>query len=159
MMIRCGELRNEDLMHFILECPAYDHIRDKYRLIFNSPAGAGAATCMRFVFESESQTALARCIAAMDTYRRHILGKGVLYGVRPILQPEGYIAQLVYPACLRGVEARMGVSQDLMPMASGGTMYIIVAAWVIAAVLVIVCVILHWLCTLGSCFFQRVVHV
>jgi len=31
----------------------------------------------------------------MDVHRRHILGKGVLYGARPNLQPLGYVATLV----------------------------------------------------------------
>jgi len=36
----------------------------------------------------------------MDVYRRHVVGKGVLYGVRPNLQPLGYVTTLVYPSCL-----------------------------------------------------------
>ena len=37
----------------------------------------------------------------MDVYRRHLLGKGVLFGVRPHLQAEGYVPILTYPPCLR----------------------------------------------------------
>ena len=41
MQARCGAGRDEDLLHFMLECPAYDHIREAHPSLFaqsNMPA-------------------------------------------------------------------------------------------------------------------------
>ena len=141
MLDRCGEFRDEDLLHFVLECPAYDHIRDMYMPVFTFPAGAGLASCMQSVFDAMSQKALARCIGAMDTYRRHVLGKGVLFGVKPILQPEGYVTQLVYPSCLRGADARFDRPQEMLPAEPGAPRYIVLGVALVACLLVLICVL------------------
>lgn len=60
-------------------------------------AGFGAA--VRAVLVHLHAHALHR-IAAMDVCRRHLLGKGNLFGVRHIQQPDGYVAVMPYPACL-----------------------------------------------------------
>ena len=85
----------------MLECPAYDHIRDRHAVLFEFPANMSAAACMQKLFGGNKQRRLARCVFEMDVYRRHLLGKGVLFGVRPYLQPEDYVPNLPYPRCLR----------------------------------------------------------
>jgi hypothetical protein len=79
----------EDLLHFVWECPAFDHIRDRFAPLFEFSLADSVHLCMQRVFDTPHQSRLARCITAMDAYRRHLLGKGNLYGVRPALQPEG----------------------------------------------------------------------
>lgn len=100
ILARCGGERPEDLLHFMWECPAYDHIRDEHAHLFEMSSAATVSSCMQGLFSIGHQRQLARCVSAMDVYRRHILGKGVLYGVRPKLQPQGYVATLAYPGCL-----------------------------------------------------------
>lgn len=99
ILARCGGERPEDLLHFMWECLAYDHIRDEYAHLFEMSSAATVSSCMQGLFSIGHQRQLARCVSAMDVYRRHILGKGVLYGVRPNLQPHGYVATLVYRGC------------------------------------------------------------
>jgi hypothetical protein len=45
---------------------------------------------------TSQQRQLAHSVAAMDVYRRYLLGKGNLFGVRPSLQPVGYVAAMPY---------------------------------------------------------------
>lgn len=63
----------EDLLHFLLECPAYNHIRRAYPAVFqladmNSPNGY-----MRQIFASEHQQQLAACLYTMDLFRKECL--------------------------------------------------------------------------------------
>ena len=46
LLARCGGVRSEDLVHFVLECPACDHIRDRDAVLFEFLANMSAATCM-----------------------------------------------------------------------------------------------------------------
>jgi len=68
-------------------CPAHDHIRDEYAHLFELSNVAMVSSCMQGVVGVRHQRQLARCVSAMDVFRRHILGKGVLYGMCPNLQP------------------------------------------------------------------------
>ena len=81
-------------------------------------------------------------ISAMDVYRRYLLGKGNLFGVRPSLQPVGYVAVMPYPACLR----RMASPSTTV---SVGVLGIAVGALVVATMWVLLCVlaqkVLCWL--------------
>ena len=76
----------EDLRHFILECPAYGHIREKYPRIFSYPASsiqglfsgeaAQVQACnglLQRIFASKDQEQLVDCVWSMDLYRRHVL--------------------------------------------------------------------------------------
>jgi hypothetical protein len=103
----CGGDRPEDLQHFIWECPAYDHIRDRYASLFAFSVTDSAQQCMQRVFGTTQQRQLAHCVAAMDVYRRYLLGKGNMFGVRTALQPVGYVAVMPYPACLRRRESSL----------------------------------------------------
>ena len=64
----------EDLPHFILECPAYDHIREHFASIFAGQANLSVAERLAVVFDHEEQSILVQCICHMDTYRNHLLG-------------------------------------------------------------------------------------
>jgi hypothetical protein len=138
MMARCGGDRLEDLQHFVWECPAYDHIRDKHASLFAFNVTDSAQECMQSVFATTEQRRLARCVAAMDVYRRYLLGKGNMFGVRPALQPVGYVATMPYPACLRRRANFVPVTQDAVNM-----FVIAVGALLVAALWVL-------LCTLGQ---------
>jgi hypothetical protein len=69
--------RPEDLLHFVLECPAFDYIRDHYTSVFAFDGRDSAQRCMQRVFR-----------------------EGQPVEVRPIQQPDGYVAVMPYPACL-----------------------------------------------------------
>jgi hypothetical protein len=70
-----GEVMNvtEDLMHFMLECPAYCHIRARYPHIFGelslSVQVENPAKCMRDIFATRKQADLAACIYSMNHHR------------------------------------------------------------------------------------------
>ena len=142
MLTRCGGDGPEDLQHFVWECPAYDHIRDRYASLFAFNVPDSAQQCMQRIFDTSQQRQLAHCVAAMDVYRRHLLGKGNLFGVRPSLQPVGYVAVMPYPACLR----RMASPSTTV---SVGVLGIAVGALVVATMWVLLCVlaqkVLCWL--------------
>ncbi len=93
---------------------------------------------MQSVFDTTEQRRLAHCVAAVDVYRRYLLGKGNMFGVRPALQPMGYVATMPYPACLRRRANFVPVTQDAVNM-----FVIAVGALLVAALWVL-------LCTLGQ---------
>jgi hypothetical protein len=104
---------------------------------------------MQNLFATRQQRRLARCVFAMDVYRRHVLGKGVLYGVRPKLQPVGYVAALAYPACLRhagtpypaALVGRVRLSQEALGITVGAIA--VAVLWVLACCITFWCV--NWL--------------
>jgi hypothetical protein len=75
-------------------------------------------------------------------YMRYLLGKGNLFGVRPSLQPVGYVAVMPYPACLR----RMASPSTTV---SVGVLGIAVGALAVATLWVLLCMlaekVLCWL--------------
>jgi hypothetical protein len=119
MLTRCGGDGPEDLQHFVWECPAYDHIRDRYASLFAFNVPDSAQQCMQRIFDTSQQRQLAHCVAAIDVYRRYLLGKGNLFGVRPSLQPVGYVAVMPYPACLRTASPSTTVSVGVLRIAVG----------------------------------------
>jgi hypothetical protein len=142
LVARCGGDRPEDLLHFVLECPAYDHIRDKYASVFAYGGGDSVQRCMQLVFGTTHQTQLARCIAAMDVYRRHLLGKGNLFGVRPIQQPDGYVAVMPYPACLhRATSSPLSTQLLRLGVRHSDTLALAAGALVVAVLWVLLCVL------------------
>jgi hypothetical protein len=96
----------------------------------------------QMIFNTSQQRQLAHCVAAMDVYRRYLLGKGNLFGVRPSLQPVGYVAVMPYPACLRRTASPSTT-------VSVGVLGIAVGALVVATMWVLLCVlaqkVLCWL--------------
>jgi hypothetical protein len=64
----------EDLMHFMLECPAYANIRLQFPNVFADTAAvapAGARMCAMFACDHQQQ--LAVCIHTMDVHRSQLL--------------------------------------------------------------------------------------
>ena len=69
----------EDLMHFMLECPAYANIRLQFPRVFADTAAvapAGARMCAMFACDHQQQLAL--CIHTMDVHRSHLLSTGTV---------------------------------------------------------------------------------
>ena len=86
----------EDLKHFVLECPAYDHIRARYRAIFAAPQGAdqySEATMCAF-FDTANQSHVAWALHSMNTYRSVLLGLTPADSIDASLtQPQDYDPQ------------------------------------------------------------------
>jgi hypothetical protein len=101
MVGRCGGDSAEDLRHFMVECPGYDHIRDRFANVFAYESGATVEEWLQGVFDGDHQGQLARCVFEMDMLRRFLLGKGSTFGGTPRQQPHAYIPSLHYPDCLR----------------------------------------------------------
>jgi hypothetical protein len=124
------------------------HIRDNYASVFVFDDRDSAQRCMQRVFSTPHQTQLAYCVAAMDVYRPHLLGKlalkGNLFGVRPIQQPDGYVAVMPYPACLHRATSSSLPTQLLRLGARHSDTLAVAAGALIAAVLwVLVCVLAY----------------
>jgi hypothetical protein len=72
--IAAGESRNatEDLMHFMLECPAYCHIRAQYPSIFGGPELSvhtdSPVKRMLDIFACRQQHDLAACIYSKNQH-------------------------------------------------------------------------------------------
>jgi hypothetical protein len=74
---RVGGGRVEGVRHFLLECPAYQHLRAKYPCVF----GAGTAdnttqsvhTCLLSIFNCDQQDQLAHVVYTMTAFREHCL--------------------------------------------------------------------------------------
>jgi hypothetical protein len=73
MLARQGDIR-EDLPHFVLECPAYDHIREHYAVLFGGHVGPSVAQRLEAVFDHDDQVMLAKCLWQMDVYRNDLMG-------------------------------------------------------------------------------------
>lgn len=82
----------EDLKHFLLECPAYDHLRDAHPSIF-CPDGTTdryANAMVARVLNCEDQENLAVVVYQMWLYRSVVLGLSPDHTSVPV-QPEGYV--------------------------------------------------------------------
>ena len=100
MMARCGALHDEDLLHVVLECPAYDHVRERYHTLVctsTHPAPSAhrailpAAARMLQFFEHDEQEDVIDCIRRIDTYRASLLGLRLPEGVRVFAQPVDFV--------------------------------------------------------------------
>ena len=91
MLARCGSPRPEDLLHFMLECPAYDHIREQSPTVFRLHALAPPVTRLHDAFDTADQQALVQCVWAMHLYRSHLLGLKYPHGASIQHQPTNYI--------------------------------------------------------------------
>jgi hypothetical protein len=90
MIFRCGTGRDEDLLHFMLECPAYDHIREDHPSLFVH-GNLLAGDRLLQVFNHDDQARLASCVWQMNLYRAELLGL-----TRPVdayvhWQPHDYV--------------------------------------------------------------------
>lgn len=90
---RTGTYDNvEDLKHFLLECPAYDHLRGACPSVFY-PAGTVdryANELVPRILDCEDQEGLAVVVYQMWLYRSVLLGLSPDHQSVPI-QPEGYV--------------------------------------------------------------------
>jgi hypothetical protein len=85
----------------MVECPAYDHIRDQFHDVFTYQHGQTVEAWLQTVFNGDHQGQLAHGVFQMDMLRRVLQGKGIAYGGTPRQQPLGYLPSLSYPVCLR----------------------------------------------------------
>jgi hypothetical protein len=82
----------EDLRHFLLECPAYDHLRASCPAVFY-PAGTTdryADQLVSQILGSEDQESLAVVVYKMWLYRLVLLGLSPEHPSVP-LQPDDYV--------------------------------------------------------------------
>ena len=98
-LARCGSPQTEDLLHFMLQCPAFDHIREQHPTVFRLHAAAGDAARLQDAFDAPDQHALVQCVWAMHLYRCHLLGLKHPQGVRIQHQPAMYIPADVSLRC------------------------------------------------------------
>jgi hypothetical protein len=90
MTARCGAGRDEDLLHFMLECPAYDHIREDHPSLFahgNLPMGDRLLQ----VFNHVDQARLVDCVWQMNLYRAELLGLTRPTDAYVYRQPHNYV--------------------------------------------------------------------
>ena len=91
---RTGSGQNvEDLMHFLLECPAYDHIRAMHAAMFDPPEGYDrySAACVRKFFDATNQSHAATALYKMHRYRLVLLGLLPAHSIDPAwIQPDDY---------------------------------------------------------------------
>ena len=81
----------EDLKHFVLECPAYDHIRQQHAALFAPPEGAGpySNVALQRFFAATNQAHVATALSKMHAYRMHL--HGFLPNVdRGLIQPPNF---------------------------------------------------------------------
>jgi hypothetical protein len=103
-----GRFPAEDLKHFMLECPAYSHIRDRYPSIFGGIAatprdGRDSNQRMLDIFGCHQQAELAACIYSMNYHRLECLQP------RPPSQGDG-VAGAILPSAFEDVEMmRLGM--------------------------------------------------
>jgi hypothetical protein len=117
MVNRCGGDSVEDLRHFMVECPAYDHSRDRFAAVFVYQPGATVELWLQGVFGGDHQGQLACCVYEMDMLRRFLLGRGVTFGGTPRQQPPGYAPSLPYHGCLRvGGGTRAGAGSAVLQL-------------------------------------------
>ena len=99
----------EDLRHFMLECPAYCHIRARFPCVFGSadgPAHTGNP-CQRMldIFACHHQHDLAACIYSMDHHRT-----ACLRPAQPPAAVHGAVAGPILPHAEDDVEmVRLGM--------------------------------------------------
>ena len=89
----------EDLLHFMLECPAFDHIREHFSHLFGGHASLPAAQRMLLLFDHSDQSTLVKCVGQMDMYRCHLLGLRCPDTCKIVHQPDSYIPSDVLLRC------------------------------------------------------------
>jgi hypothetical protein len=86
-------MRREDLLHFVLECPAYQHIREQNPDLFGPIAGLPlySAKRMLYIFNHDSQSQVVRVLYKMQLCRRDKMGVMVPSGVHVDRQPDTFV--------------------------------------------------------------------
>jgi hypothetical protein len=107
-----GVIRNatEDLRHFMLECPAYCHIRARFPCVFGSADGHAhtVSPCQRMldIFACHHQHNLAACIYSMDHHRTVCLRRPA----ESLAAVHGVVAGTILPQAEDDVEmVRLGM--------------------------------------------------
>ena len=90
MISRCGSGWDEDLLHFMLECPAYDHIREDHPSLF-AHGSLPAGDRLLQVFNHDDQARLADCVWQMNLYRAELLGLTRPIDAYVYRQPRNYV--------------------------------------------------------------------
>jgi hypothetical protein len=92
----------EHLMHFVLECPLYHHIRECYSPLFMPPqAFSSKSERMLYIFDTkEHQRQLMRCLRRMTQRREHCLDANSTVG-GPDAPAHNYVPS---PALLAALE-------------------------------------------------------
>jgi hypothetical protein len=74
---RVGGCCVEDVKHFLLECPAYQHVRARYPCVFGDamPDGTTQSEQLRLlaIFDCDQQDQLAHVVYTMIVFREHCL--------------------------------------------------------------------------------------
>ena len=86
----------EDLLHFISECPAYDHLREALPEIFCAEGMAGRYDRRRelhAILAHENQEHLAVVVYQMWLYRSTLLGLVSADDVSVPVQPDTFVPQ------------------------------------------------------------------
>ena len=68
-----GDACVEDLRHFVLECPAYGHVRVRYSAVFGTAPALG--TDVHAIFDCDCQDQLAHALYTMTKFREHCLSR------------------------------------------------------------------------------------
>jgi Reverse transcriptase (RNA-dependent DNA polymerase) len=70
---RVGASCVEDVQHFMLECPAYRHLRAKYPCVFGNAVGESAQLRLLSIFDCDHQDQLAHVVYIVTVFRNHCL--------------------------------------------------------------------------------------
>ncbi len=103
MQARCGAGRDEDLLHFMLECPAYDHIREAHPSLF-AQSNMPANDRLLQVFNHDDQARLVSCVWSMDLYRAELLGITRPADAYVHRQPEDYVPSNAALRCAADID-------------------------------------------------------
>jgi hypothetical protein len=77
MVGRCGGDCAEDLRHFMVECPAYDHIRNQFPDVFTYQHGQTVEAWQQIVCNGDQQGQLAQCVLQIiDSVAKCFVGQG-----------------------------------------------------------------------------------
>jgi hypothetical protein len=90
---RTGTYENvEDLKHFLLECPAYDHLRSSCTTVFYPPGTVDrcASELVSKILGCDYQERLAMVVYQMWLYRSALLGLSPDHPSVPV-QPDDYV--------------------------------------------------------------------
>jgi hypothetical protein len=87
----------EDVMHFLLDCPAYTHTRSCFADLFPAARTDDDIGAVRKLFDHPNQARFARCVAIMTEFRRQCMmavADGSLRGALPVDRIAQHVARL-----------------------------------------------------------------
>ena len=138
MTARCGSGKDEDLLHFMLECPAYDHIREDHSSLFDHN-NLPARERLLQVFNHDDQARLATCVWQMNVYRSELLGLNRPADAYVHRQPHNYVPS--DPALRCAADNAQRLAHSPMPHAQH-QVYVHVGM----AAVTVVMVVMLWVC-------------